>query len=371
MINLAFTPVLLTRMMEANPSPPISWISSALGFVLNFLFQFVYTITESGSLGISIILLTVFARLLMIPQGLSSQQSMAVSQRLTPEVEKIKKKYGDTKDPELTRKRDMEIQALYSKNGANPIVGCLPLLITMPIFIALFAVLKSTYLYVTPINELYTSIAEIFVKASDGVNGLQFFENALEALVKLKIPKNLNVFVEGSTYAQWVSDMTRFVNACTPAELAGIVPHLPSNLQTAITPLLSQKASIETFLTVDLISNSGWGWPGITIPILTALSQLLTSFVSMRQTKSGDPQQMQTQKIMMFAMPVMMIFFTVNAAAGVGIYWITSSVFAAAQQFALGKYYTKERLDRILEKKSEKKRLKKERKNGSTGLHRG
>jgi YidC/Oxa1 family membrane protein insertase len=90
--------------------------------------------------GIAIILLTVVVRLVMVPLTIKQMRSMKQMQALAPEVEALREKYKD--DQQEQSKRMME---MYRERGVNPLGGCFPLLLQMPIFIALYRMLWSSY----------------------------------------------------------------------------------------------------------------------------------------------------------------------------------------------------------------------------------
>jgi YidC/Oxa1 family membrane protein insertase len=99
-----------------------------------------------GSWGISIILLTIAIKLLMFPLSQKAFKSMKAMQALQPEINALKEKHGD--DREALNK---EMMGLWKDHGVNPAGGCLPMLIQMPIWFALYRVLwNSVELYQTP-----------------------------------------------------------------------------------------------------------------------------------------------------------------------------------------------------------------------------
>lgn len=100
------------------------------------LLKYLYGFT--GSYGLSIILLTILVRILMLPLTLQQTKSQIDLQRIQPKVKELQKKYKDDKD-----KLNQELIKLYSENKVNPFGGCLPLLIQLPIFFALFRVLNT------------------------------------------------------------------------------------------------------------------------------------------------------------------------------------------------------------------------------------
>lgn len=86
--------------------------------------------------GIIILLLTIFIKLVLFPLTYKSYRQQAVMRVLAPEIQKINEKYPGT---ENAMTRQQKTMALYSKAGANPMSGCLPLLLQMPILFAMFS----------------------------------------------------------------------------------------------------------------------------------------------------------------------------------------------------------------------------------------
>ncbi len=87
----------------------------------------------NGEYGLAILLLTIIVRTLILPLMIKQYKNTQAMQKLQPEMLKIREKYKD--DP---RKQQEEMMKLYQTNQVNPLAGCLPLLIQMPIFIALY-----------------------------------------------------------------------------------------------------------------------------------------------------------------------------------------------------------------------------------------
>jgi YidC/Oxa1 family membrane protein insertase len=90
--------------------------------------------------GLAIIALVLLVRLILHPITKRSQVSMMKMSKMGPEMERLKQKYGDDKD-ELNR----QMMQFYKTQGAGPILGCLPLFLQMPIWIALWSALQSTF----------------------------------------------------------------------------------------------------------------------------------------------------------------------------------------------------------------------------------
>ncbi|WP_439647934.1 YidC/Oxa1 family membrane protein insertase [Cohnella mopanensis] len=86
-----------------------------------------------GSYGLSILLLTIIVRTIILPLMIKQYKNTKAMQALQPEMKKLREKYKD--DP---KKQQEEMMKLYQTHQVNPLAGCLPLIVQMPIFIALY-----------------------------------------------------------------------------------------------------------------------------------------------------------------------------------------------------------------------------------------
>ena len=93
-----------------------------------------------GNWGWSIIVLTLALQVVLFPLTWKSLKAAAAMKNLQPEIAKLQKRYAD--DPQ---KLNAETMALYKTKGANPLGGCLPMLLQMPIFLALFNALRNSW----------------------------------------------------------------------------------------------------------------------------------------------------------------------------------------------------------------------------------
>ena len=124
----------------------------ALGSVLRFFHDITVGLFGGYSWTVAIVLLTVAVRLVMMPLAVRQFRSMQAMQNLRPQMKKIQQRYKTDRgmmrtDPEKYRaqrqKQQEEMMALYKEHNVNPASSCLPLIAQMPIFIALFSVLRS------------------------------------------------------------------------------------------------------------------------------------------------------------------------------------------------------------------------------------
>ncbi len=125
--------------------PGASWMAFN---VISPLLDRIYALTaevaqlfggKAGSYGIAIILLTITVRMLMFPIGFKQALMSKKMQDLQPHMKEIQEKYKDNKE-QLGR----ETMALYSRHGVNPVAGCLPALIQLPIFVGLWQALNNS-----------------------------------------------------------------------------------------------------------------------------------------------------------------------------------------------------------------------------------
>lgn len=103
------------------------WIAQPLFSLLDFIHGLV------GNWGLAIILLTVIVKMFLYPLSAASYKSMAKMRKLQPEMQRLKERFGDDK-----QKFSQAMMDLYKKEGANPLGGCLPMLLQMPVFLALY-----------------------------------------------------------------------------------------------------------------------------------------------------------------------------------------------------------------------------------------
>lgn len=94
----------------------------------------------TGNWGVAIILLTVVVKMVLLPLTYRSMVSMEEVKKLQPRMEAIRKKFADNRE-----QQNLEIMKLYQEAKVNPLGGCLPLLIQMPVWIALFTALRNSF----------------------------------------------------------------------------------------------------------------------------------------------------------------------------------------------------------------------------------
>ncbi|ADE29560.1 membrane protein insertase YidC [Rickettsia prowazekii] len=108
-------------------------ITKPVFYAMNFFYGYV------GNFGISILIVTVIIKLLMFTLANKSYRSMKKMKNLQPEIDRIKNLYNNDK-----ARLNQEIMALYKKEKVNPVAGCLPILVQIPVFFSIYKVLYVT-----------------------------------------------------------------------------------------------------------------------------------------------------------------------------------------------------------------------------------
>ena len=357
----------LARLVVPEPGFIVGPIARVFGLVIDFLFNIVWNLSEANSLGLTIILMTIIVRFLMMPMMLKSQKAMIKMREIKPELDKIQEKYGKTRDPEIIRKMNAERTALMAKHGANPLSGCLPMLLTMPLFIGLNFIIRQAFMYITRLRDVYYELSQKlidvpYILAEGGYlrNLGNYFipQNIHENNAELsQILLNQGLWYE-RTEAQLAAarelvggetllmgrpeELTRVINRFNMEEWYGLFNHIPAAMlegAEGIRALVYQIQGIETFFGLHVVHAGGFAWPGIMVPVLVLISSFISSWLMQKRTfdPNADDKIKMQQKIMLYAMPVVMAAFTFGLPAGVGIFWITSQIFQATQDFIMFK----------------------------------
>jgi YidC/Oxa1 family membrane protein insertase len=125
---------------------PFDPVYNFFGAILAFLYSIV------PSLGVCIILLTILVMLVMFPLTAKQAKSMLAMQRAQPEIKKLQAKYKHDR-----AKLNEEMMAFYQENKINPLAGCLPLLVQMPVFFALYRVMEEPYKHIPKSSDLFAA----------------------------------------------------------------------------------------------------------------------------------------------------------------------------------------------------------------------
>ena len=219
---------------------------------------------------LSIIGLTIVVRLLIMPLFVKQIRASRGMQLLQPEMKALQAKYKGKKDPESRQRMNEEMMALYRKHGTNPMASCLPILVQMPIFFALFRVLAS-----------------------------------LGA-------------VAGGTYGRpSIGPLTQQL-----AEQVQASSVFGASLSSSFMSSADTQVKIVTVAMIIIMSVTQW----------YTMAQLTMKNMSAESMDSDNPM-IRSQRMMMYVMPVIFAISGVNFQIGVLVYWVISNLWTMGQQF--------------------------------------
>ena len=314
-----------------------------------------------GNYGLAIIVLTIIVMFLW-PLNVSQQRSMRQMQTLQPKLKAIQERYKN--DPQ---KMQMKMMEFYKEHKFNPMGGCLPLLVQMPVFILLYSALMSPqfiqiahdtqFLFVKSLATTLRATAGI---SNDGMMGTSKYDTFIlgktatvylpnETLENVKVDKpNKALEVQGELVPGEPID---FKVSLDQLDLKFSQLDQIQKADMSITDVNTKETEKVTFerngglLTASVPSKEvehTFHWDVLVLIALFGLTMWLSQKLMMAQNKnamSDDPTQQAIQKSMGTFMPVMIIatFVIIPIPAGVLIYLIVSNVIQVLQTVIVNK----------------------------------
>ena len=334
-------------LLTQSSTPVIGWISTLLGYVIDIIFRLL-DLVGIQNIGLSIIIFTVFVRLIMTPLTIKQQKFTKINQAMQPEITKIQKKYRNKKDQASLAKQNEEIQAVYEKYGTSPTGGCAQILIQFPIFLAFFNVVRNVPAYIPQVKDIYMTAVTAIQQTPGYVDTINKIADGVHSSYISELPNNAT--------SNQIIDVLNYFTADAWGQLANAMPSISGVIEN----VHHQVAGINNFIFGINVAQA----PGfrlsvyLLIPILAALFQFLTT-KTMKQPDMGDNPAAGMTKSMTYVMPLMSFYFCLVAPAGMGLYWATSALFMCIQQIIVNKYMEHADLDKMIEKNREKAAKKK------------
>ena len=297
------------------------YIVMALGWIIKTIYDLVQ------NYGVAIILFTIVVKLLLLPLNIKSQKAMKKQQKIQPIMAELQKKYANDQ-----QKLQQEMMKVYKENNVSMAGGCLPMLIQMPILVALYQAIQKplTYMFNVPYknipSDVVNKVVELAEKAGEKVTGnAEQFVSQLMSVDQIKISSWAGQ-VEGTLH-EW------YINF----NFLGL--DLSKKPQNAIAYLSDPMENLSVVLL-------------LLIPILAIVSSFLQSKITMKQSgqdkNSGTDQAQSMNAMMKWMMPIMSGYFALILPAGIGLYWIVSGVVQIIQQLALNYYFEKKGEDFVV-----------------------
>ncbi len=314
-----------------------------------------------GDYGWAIIVLTIIVRLCMWPLNVSQQRSMRMMQTLQPKLKAIQDRYKN--NPQVMQQKLMDF---YKEHKFNPMGGCLPLLIQMPIFILLYSALMSPqfiqmagnapFLFV---NRLDTTLRASAGVSNDGVMGASKYDKFIlgktavvylpdETLQNVKITKpNQALEIQGELIPGEAIDFKisldnlalKFSQLQNIEKADVIVTDINTKETEKITFERKGEILAASFPSVEV--EQKFHFDVLLLIVLFGLTMFISQKVMMATSKNTpqDPAQAAIQKSMGTFMPIMIIatFVIIPIPAGVLLYLVTSNLIQIAQTVIVNK----------------------------------
>lgn len=299
-----------------------------LAYPLGKFLKFIYDITFENY-GLAIIIFTFIVRLALLPLTVKQQKSTMKMQELQPLINDIQKRYKDDREA-----MNQELMKLYQEHNYNPAGGCLPLLIQMPLILALYWVIVQPLKFMLgKSGEAIEAIVNAAAKAQAAVNaslGLENLpitaENILRSWGSHREIRALNFFNE---HQDMLSDVGNFLDK---SELIDFRSFLGLHL-----------GEVPSFRP-NVIFGPEWKiyLPLFILAIVATVTTYLSSRLSMPKTndQQGGASGCSANS-MMYVGPVMTLMLSFQLPAGVVLYWMTGYVFAIFQQLYINKFVLK------------------------------
>jgi YidC/Oxa1 family membrane protein insertase len=265
----------------AKPTDPLSlfaWIFTPLFqvmlIILLAIYQFLENIGVPGAIAWSIVVLTLIVRAVLIPLYRKQLVSQRRMQLIQPELKEVQKRYkGDQMKARLAQ------QELFKERGVNPLAGCLPLLLQLPLLFIMYSVIQNGLT-----NQDPSAMLTVF--------GVQIVD------------------IECKNVVNGVIDATK--------------PCIDSNV-----PILGNIAVPQAFLWV-----AGFGLSFLAI--VSALLQLVQSRMMLPVADpANDDPNVRIQRQTMLFLPLISVVYGGFLPAGLFIYWIVATIFSVVQQYLI------------------------------------
>lgn len=275
---------------------------------------------------VAILLFALVLKLIFFPLGIKQQKNSIRQAKLRPKEMVIRRKYAGRNDKATQQKMQQEIMDLYTQEKYNPMSGCLPLLIQLPILFIVYRVVIKPLSYIASLSdEVINTLSNIMKEGADKL--VNVASSTVETIKSVDASSLMDRIgqIEGTTIIRDNFDM--FSNTLGSQGIKS-ASELPNFELFGI-----------NFGTTPGFELSFW----LLIPVLTFVvyffgAKLTRKFTYNPQTAMGGDAS-KSMAVMDLVMPLFSVFITFNVPALIGIYWIFNSLLGTLQQFILSKMY--------------------------------
>lgn len=332
-------------------------VATLLGFIMNAIFMFLDGLFGVQNIGLCIILFTIIIYFFMTPLNIKQQKFSKMSAKMNPEIQKIQKKYKGKQDQASMMKMNEETKAVYEKYGVSPTGSCLQLLIQMPILFALYRVIWNIPAYVDSVKEAFMPLVNLLLENADSTQSVMNEFATANQINFDKLGYTVNSIVD-TLYKLKPADWTSLANSFPDMEET---IHKTQNVIDGMNHFLGLNIGDSPFNIFMSGIQSGailLAIGALLIPILSGVTQWmnvrLMSTANDTASQVGEGTMASSMKMMNNIMPLMSVVFCFTLPAGLGIYWVASSVVRSIQQLAINRHLDKVDMDEMIKKNMEK-----------------
>lgn len=331
------------------------------GLILNAIYEFI------PSYGVAIILLTIIVRIVLFPLAVKQIRSMTAMQKIQPKLKELQQKHkGDR------QKLNEEMMKLYREHGVNPLGGCFPMLLQLPVFIALYAVIRAAVPFAaevapaTPVNSDFR-VTKATVCSPDGDPSARSGASGFSTIICDTDGEEQRFTVsgpvqEGKDATKQMEAFPSYIAHCNARtegegdnqEVVGMActsplgtGHLPRDgalfaaivedgepflgMQLACSP--TQAGSQKSARACAADEGYGGG-PALIGYYLLVVLMAGTTWYQQKQLLARNQGSAQAAQMAMMAkiMPVFMGFLSLNFPAALSLYWVIGNFWMIGQQ---------------------------------------
>ena len=317
---------------------------------MNFLNSLLLSImraihTVINNYALTIIIFTLLIKLVVMPLNLKSRRSTMRMSSVQPKMAELQEKYKDDQE-----KLNQKMQELYRKEGVSPMGGCLPMIISMVILFAMFYALRTfaneqlvtqflTFYHhpdmdPSTLTDSFFWIRNLWMPDSPfatylpDVNSLQMVDFDVWNRISSGLASS-GVIPEALSFANR-NEMLAFIEDV-------VKPFVASDVYA---PYVAAVPGLENLNILGLIRftiyQEGNGW--FVLPVLSVLTQILMQKLTMKN-QPMPTEQAGSQKMMIWVMTFMSIYFCAIYNSAFALYWVVSNIYAIVEQIAFNKYF--------------------------------
>ena len=289
------------------------WIGTALGWITNTV--------GFGNYLLGICIFAIIVEILMIPLSVKQQKNSIKQANLRPKEMAIRNHYKGRNDQATQMKVNEEIQALYERENFNPMSGCLPMLIQLPIIMLLYNIVIDPVQYVLGSTASFGAALKTFFTASTAAGGLGMTLNSTNGTIEILSLINNHDF-------SGIANFPMITEGAKVLETLNGFGTLPT---FSIGPV--------NFGYTPSFDRNQWLLivPALTFVIYFFTMKISKKFTYQATTNEQAPGAGCSTKVMEFYMPVVSTMFSFAVPGAVGIYWVFRSILSTIKQFIMSK----------------------------------